>query len=119
MALYVDDNNRVVSTPTGLRPTGKTTGIITATMSASVQALTLPTGTANVHGEYIYRLVGTTTAVLYAVDASGASASYGDATKMIFVPATTVEYFKTNSTDTTVYVVQGGTAGVVQVALMQ
>lgn len=119
MAFYVDDNNRAGSTPAGLRPTGKTTGIISATMSAVTQELVLPTGVANVHGEYVYRIVGNAQAVFYAVDIAGQGASYTGATNMSFIPANVVEYFRTSITDTKIYILQGGTAGVVQITLMQ
>jgi hypothetical protein len=119
MALYVDDNNRTIAFPQGLRPTAGTSGIISATMSASTQELLLPTGTSNVHGEYIYRLIGNGQAVFYALDKAGQGASYTGVTNMVFVPSNVVEYFKTNITDVKIYILQGAAAGVVQIVLMQ
>ena len=116
VAFFTDDNQRSLVHPFGMRPAGLAANILTFTMSASTQTGTLPT-TASLRGQNIYRITGTQP-ILYAVDASGQSANYTGITNMILVPANYVEYFRIDPTDTTIYILQGGTAGTVQIAVM-
>lgn len=114
--LWRDDNTRTINTPAGLRPQAGTANIISATLSASTQELTLPAASAI---GSIVRIYGGSQGVFYAFDAAGQSASYTGITNMIALPANAVEYVQIRSTDAKVYALQLGTAGTFQVALMK
>lgn len=119
-AFFRDDNQVALVDPTGLRPAFKTTGIISATMSASTQELTIPV-LASANNEYGQRMVTVCTGgqpAFIAFDAAGAGASYTGITNMMYVPVNWIYSFAISSTDVSFYVLQAGTAGTIQLNVL-
>lgn len=112
-SFFRDENQTALCGPEGLRPGG----IISATMSGSIQELAIPTAQLTLGAHGIVRIVGTQP-VLFSFGAASSPPGTGDVTDMIYQPANVVGYYKVNAADAKVYVKQGGTAGSFQLCWM-
>ncbi len=116
---YKDDNAESLVDPGGLRPNFGASNFLSITMSGSVQTGVLGasfTAAQNAGGQSIVRISTGAQAAYVAFGAHGATFTGG--TDMLFVPINSAITLKINSTDTDYYVLQGGAAGVVQIAPM-
>src|SRR6185312_10061960 len=117
-SLFRDDNAKTLAHPAGLRPSGLAANIISATLTASTQELTMPAAASTANGSAIVRVCAGTQGAFYAFDVAGQGANYTGITNMIMLPANAVEYVKVSKQDAKVYVLQLATAGTIQIAAM-
>lgn len=120
-AFFKDDNQQSLVDPTGLRPAFKTTGIISATMSGSTQELTIPV-LASAKNAQNQRMVTVTTGAqpaFIAFDIAGQSGNYTGITNMMYIPVNWIYSFAIGSGDVSFYVLQAGTAGTIQLNVLQ
>lgn len=120
-SFFKDDNATELPDGGGLRACGLTANIISVTLSGSIQTLTLPqpAGTANVQGERMYLVTTDAQGAFFGIDAAAQSANYTGVTNMVRMPANWMWTIKAKATDTSAYVLQLGTAGVIQFVLLQ
>jgi hypothetical protein len=116
-SLYRDNNAQSVQA--GFRPKAIAAGIISVTLSGTTQELTVPTITANQQGEGMVRVIAGTQGAYFAFNAASAGALHTGITNMIAIQANTFMDCKVRSTDVKVYVLQLGTAGTIQVVVLE
>lgn len=118
--LYLDENGKAVTTPTGLTGNYSTSGIVVATtggatVEASIVALHTLCNTSD-GARLIVRIAAVgSNPCLVAFGAAGAAASFTGNTNMRLVPANSVEYVKVRSTEVSLYHLQVTGATTLQV----
>jgi hypothetical protein len=116
---YKDDNAEPLVDPGGLRPVFGASNFLNITMSGSIQTGALPasfTGAQTLNGQFIVRIATGAQAAYVAFGGSGLT--FTGVTDMFFIPINSSLTLKLNGSDTNYYVLQGGSAGNVQIAPM-
>lgn len=128
--LYRDDNEVDLSDVAGLRPKAIAAGIVSATTGGATAEVSLATiapafsaaSATNVrtqNGEVVARVVCFSNPCFIAFDAAGAAANHTGVTDMIYVPKDVAQFVKLIGTDVSLYHLQSGGAGTLQLCVMQ
>lgn len=119
LSFIKDDNQVSLHDAGGLRPLCGANAFLYLTMTSGVQTATMPASQAAGAGVGSRSVVRVSTLAQPGFIAFGAAAAtFTGGTDMVLIPANTVSTFAVNSTDTTVYYLQAGTAGTIQIAIL-
>ena len=118
-SFHVDDNQRPLVDPSGLRPNPSSSGVAQKTTSGAVQEIALPTGNSSQSGgTAVYRIV-CVASTYYALGQAGQSGSFTGPNDMHLLPLNWVEYITAKPGDASIYVLQVSAAGIFQVSALK